>query len=100
MRKYLIPHVLIMSFVFFLIPSIPVASEVEEKIKAYKQAIKINPDDEVAHSNLGLAYDKLGMYKEAIEAYKQAIRIKPDIAYAHSNLNYYKRVKSAIDLIR
>jgi len=35
---------------------------------------------------LGVAYAKLGMYREAIEAYKQAIRIKPDDAKAHAGL--------------
>jgi len=44
MRKYLIQHVLIISFVFFLIPTIH-ASDVEEEIEAYKQAVKMNPDD-------------------------------------------------------
>ncbi len=43
----------------------------EEKIEAYKQAIRINPDDAEAHTNLGLAYNNLGMYKEAIESFKQ-----------------------------
>ena len=46
----------------------------KEAIEAYKQAIRINPDDAKAHSNLGNAYDSSGMNKEAIEAYKQAIR--------------------------
>ncbi len=57
----------------------------EEKIEAYKQAIRINPDDADAHFNLGNAYGSSGMYKEEIEAYKQAIRIDPDFAYAPQN---------------
>ena len=86
MRKYLLLHVLIISFVFFLTPTIQAASDVEEEIESYKQAIRINPDYADAHANLGLAYGNLGMYKEAIEACKQAIRIKPDDAKAHFNL--------------
>ncbi len=86
MRKHLILHVLIISFVFFLTPTIQAASGMEEKIEAYKQAIRINPDDAAAHTNLGVAYVESGMYKEAIEACKQAIRIDPDIAVAHTNL--------------
>lgn len=58
----------------------------KEAIDAYKQAIRIKPDDAKAHNNLGVAYAESGMYKEAIEAYKQAIRIKPDDAKAHDNL--------------
>ena len=45
MRKYLLLHVLIISFVFFLTPTIQEASDAEEKIEAYKQAIRTNPDD-------------------------------------------------------
>ncbi len=86
MRKYLLLHVLIISFVFFLTPTIQAASDVEEEIEAYKQAIRISPDDAEAHYNLGVVYGKSGMYKEAIEACEQAIRIDPDMAVAHYNL--------------
>jgi len=58
----------------------------KKAIEAYKQAIRIKPDDAEAHYNLGVAYGELGMYREAMEAYKQAIRIKPDYAEAHYNL--------------
>ncbi len=83
MRKYLLLHALIISFVFFLTPTIQAASDVEEAIEEYKQAIRINPDDATAHINLGVAYVESGMYKEAIEACKQAIRIDPDYADAY-----------------
>jgi len=52
-------------------------------IEAYKQTIRINPDDAIAHCNLGFAYDQLGFHEEAREAYIQAIRIYPDYAEAH-----------------
>jgi tetratricopeptide (TPR) repeat protein len=58
----------------------------QEAIESYKQAIRINPDDEYAHNNLGVAYRKLGKYEEEIESYKQAIRINPDDRDAHNNL--------------
>ena len=78
MRKYLILQVLMISFVFFLTPTIQAAPDMEEAIESYKQAIRINPDDADAHYNLGHTYSDTGMYKEAIKAYKQVIRIDPD----------------------
>jgi tetratricopeptide (TPR) repeat protein len=57
-----------------------------EEIEADKQAIRTNPDDSLAHFNLGNTYSESGMYKEAIESCKQAIRINPDYATAHVNL--------------
>ncbi len=55
-------------------------------IEAYKQAIRINPDNAYVHYNLGFTYCRLGFHKDAIEAYKQAIRIDPDYAKAHGGL--------------
>jgi len=55
-------------------------------IEAYKQTIRINPDDAIAHCNLGFAYDQLGFHEDAREAYIQAIRIDPDYAEAHYRL--------------
>ena len=60
--------------------------EYKRAIEAYKQAIRINPDDAEAHYGLGLAYGHLGQNRKAIEALKQAIRINPDHAKAHYSL--------------
>ena len=84
MRKYLL-HVLIISFVFLLTPTVPVASYAEE-IETYKQEVEKNPDYVLAHFNLGTSYEQLDKHKEAIEAFKQAIRIYPDFAAAHCSL--------------
>ena len=84
MRKYLL-HILIISFVFLLAPTVHVATCAGE-IEDAKEEVRENPDDESAHFNLGYAYYKSGMYKEAIESFRQAIRIDPDDAGAHFNL--------------
>jgi len=60
MRKYLL-HVLIISFVFFITPTILAASDIEREIEELKQAIRINPDDAEAYINFGLAYVKFGI---------------------------------------
>ena len=75
------------------LPVSPAPAKPEDKLKtyskaieAYKQTIRINPDDAIAYCNLGFAYDQLGFHEEAREAYKQAIRIDPDYAEAHYSL--------------
>ena len=44
---------------------------------AAKQAIRLNPDYEFAHYNLGIAYHNIGWYQDAVETLKQAVRLKP-----------------------
>ena len=99
MRKYLL-HVLIISFVFLLAPTVQAASYnsacslawflqdifTGDDIETCKEEIRKNPDDADAHINLGIAYGELGKHKKEIESYKQAIRIDPDYANAHYNL--------------
>ena len=104
MRKYLLPicfpvlFVLIISVVFLLAPTAQVVSHAGE-LEDAKEEVRKNPDDAVAHDNLGYTYDNLGKYEEAIESYKQAIRIDPDYALAHSNLgNAEKAMKDKIGL--
>ena len=64
-------------------------------IEAYKQAIRIDPDDAITHYNLGNAYNELDFHKDAIEAYKQAIRIDSDYSAAYYNMGYcYEEIDS------
>jgi tetratricopeptide (TPR) repeat protein len=58
----------------------------EEAIEAYKQTLRIKPDDAQTYYILGVAYEKLDMHLLAIDAYREAIRIRPDYAEAHNNL--------------
>jgi len=86
MRKYLL-HILIISFVFLLAPTAHVALYAGE-IEDAKEEVRNNPDEAWAHGLLGIAYGKLGKYKEAIESFKQAIMIDPDDASTHYNLGH------------
>ena len=98
MRKYLL-HVLIISFVFILTPACDVAKTVEEKIEIeledYKEEVRKNPDDALAHYHLGQAYLYAYKYEKAILSYKQAIRIDPDFAAAYHNLGISYRMTSS-----
>ena len=68
MRKYL-PHILIISFVFLLAPTVHVATCAGE-IEDAKEEVRTNPDDAGAHLNLGIAYLSLNDRGSALEQYK------------------------------
>lgn len=57
-----------------------------DAVNAYRQAIRLKPDEVTAYTQLGVAYDGLKQYGEAIEAYQHAIRLKPNEAKAHYGL--------------
>ncbi|MBA2736473.1 MAG: tetratricopeptide repeat protein [Pyrinomonadaceae bacterium] len=50
----------------------------ENAVKAYKKYLIKNPKDDVAHFNLGRAYNKLNDDKEALKSIQQAVKLKPD----------------------
>ncbi len=55
-------------------------------VAACREAIRMKPDDALAHLNLGYALGNSGDVRGAIAEYREAIRLKPDYAEAHSNL--------------
>ncbi len=50
----------------------------EKAVESYKKWLDKNPDDDVAHYNLGRTYNKLHKDEEASKEFKQAVRLKPD----------------------
>jgi len=58
----------------------------EEAIKAYQQAISVNPKFAISYYGLGIVLSALGKNKEAIEAYQQAISVDPKYANPYNGL--------------
>ena len=69
----------------------------------FQKAIKIQPNFENAHYNIGLAFDKLYEFQKAIACYERAIQINPNYVAAYNNLaNSFKELgeyKKTINLL-
>lgn len=58
----------------------------ENSVKAYQKYLKKNPKDDLAHYNLGRAYNKLNKDPEALKALQQAVKLKPEDSEYHTQL--------------
>jgi tetratricopeptide (TPR) repeat protein len=59
---------------------------VDEAIRRYREAIRLDPKHALVHNNLGLALGAKGDLDGAIRCYREAIRLDPKHALAHNNL--------------
>lgn len=73
-------------------------------IRAFSDAIRLNPKDFNAYNNLGIVYEAINDYDKAIAAYKQAVRIKPNYSKAVNNIGVVlykqKKYKEAIEIFK
>jgi tetratricopeptide (TPR) repeat protein len=53
---------------------------------AYQNAIRIKPEDAIAHNKLGIVFASLDIYSFAIREHTEAIKLKPDYQEAFYNL--------------
>ncbi|MBI4379081.1 MAG: tetratricopeptide repeat protein [Nitrospinae bacterium] len=58
-----------------------------EAIEEYKKALRLDPDDEAVHYNMGRAYIEADMKSEAISSFKKALQIDP----------YFKECKEMLE---
>ena len=63
----------------------------EEAIKAYSEAVRLNPNYPLGHYNLATTYEQLGRKTEALEHYARFLD------FAASNPKYEKMVQFAQD---
>jgi tetratricopeptide (TPR) repeat protein len=66
-------------------------------VGAYRQAIKLRPNDANAYYNLAHALRKQKKLDEAVAALRQAIKLRPDFAKAHNNLGNALRKQKEYD---
>ena len=77
-------------------PVVSLAGELEDA----QEQVRLNPNDGVAHFDLGVAYGELDKDQDAIASYKEAIRINTDYADAHTMLgNVYEKIGKHQDAI-
>jgi Flp pilus assembly protein TadD len=57
-----------------------------EAIKAFRDSIKLNPDDAEAQYGLGFANFRMGRFRDAADAFKKAAVLQPRMAKAHYGL--------------
>ena len=60
----------------------------EEAIKYYDEIIRLDPENEAAYNNRGLAYTNLKNYAKAIIDLNKAIDLDPNYKYAHNNRGF------------
>jgi protein O-GlcNAc transferase len=71
--------------------------EFEEAVEAYRQALAIKPDHNVACINLGCLFNLHGRLDEAVDVYRKFLALDPADAVVHSNLllclNYHPQLR-------
>ncbi|MCK4828095.1 tetratricopeptide repeat protein [bacterium] len=75
--------------------------EYEAGVKEYKQALKLDPNNVYARTNLGLTYLKQQKYCDAVNELEKVIEIDPVYAFAHLSLaiiyeDYFFEDKKAV----
>lgn len=58
-------------------------SDLSKAVDAYLQALKLNPNNDAAYTNLATVYYKTGQFDEAQKRVEQALKINPSDATSH-----------------
>ncbi len=64
-----------------------------EAIVAAKEALKVNPNSELAYNNIAVSYAAMKNWDEAIRNIREALRVKPDFQLAQNNLAWFQKAQ-------
>ena len=65
-------------------------------MEAYREAINLQPRNFFAHNNLGVLYDKKGLYDAAIREFETVLAIEPGNSMALKNLETARKNQAAM----
>jgi Flp pilus assembly protein TadD len=74
-----------------------IAGKLDEAIKAYRAAIKDNPDLSEAHSNLGLIFNQQHNYAQALTEFHKALAISPKDAITYNGVGAALRAEHDLE---
>ena len=69
----------------------------QEAIYRWKRASEIDPSYAAAWNNLGIAYEREGMFDEALEAYETALDLEPDNLLIQQNYDLFREIYDRLD---
>lgn len=70
------------------------ASDLNEQIRCYTEALRLKPDDAQVYYNRGVARAAKGDHAGAITDFTEAIRVRPNFAMAYVNRGYALQAKA------
>ncbi len=62
------------------------AGDAKSAVRLFNEALRLTPEDEDLHYNLGIAYGRSGDSTNAEHQYREALRLLPDYPEVHNNL--------------
>jgi serine/threonine-protein kinase len=71
--------------------------KLDEAVAAYRQAIRVRPEDVTAHLNLGIALFEQGHLDQAIAEFRAAIQLNPHDHTAHYWIGYLRHAQGRLD---
>ncbi|MGA1870654.1 MAG: tetratricopeptide repeat protein [bacterium] len=66
--------------------------EFQKAIIHFSAALQLEPNNAIAHNNLGYALANQGDLKQAYTHFAEAVRLKPDFEFARKNLELFSRM--------